>query len=210
MPSKLIWKVTSIFAMPAGAGGKPVRRKVPRRLLSFAKGLSPCKTTTSISSCASAVVVKNLAFLTGMAVFLSTTGVKTPPSVSTPNVNGVTSINIMSCTSPASIAACTAAPMATTSSGSMAVFEDFGPQISFTTSRTPAMRLEPPTNTTSSRLPAPRLVTRASVSACKMGPRNLSKRSSQSSSNFCRLSVTSMCLGPSSAPAMNGTEMLAS
>ena len=52
-----------------------------------------------------------------MVVFFSIKPVATPPIVSIPRVNGVTSSNNTSSTSPANTPACIAAPRATTSSG---------------------------------------------------------------------------------------------
>ena len=55
----------------------------------------------------------------GIVVFLSINGSLTPPKVSIPNVNGVTSSKTISLvTSPAIIPACIAAPIATASIGS--------------------------------------------------------------------------------------------
>mmetsp|Transcript_7225 Transcript_7225/g.13590 ORF Transcript_7225/g.13590 Transcript_7225/m.13590 type:complete len:208 (+) Transcript_7225:351-974(+) len=122
IPSMLMSNVTSIFGTPAGAGGMPRSLNLPSLLLSLASGRSPWRTTTSISSWASPEVVKMRTALNGTEVFFSITGVKTPPFVSTPRVRGVTSISMMSWTSPATIAACTAAPSATASSGLIALF----------------------------------------------------------------------------------------
>ena len=52
-----------------------------------------------------------------MVVFLSISGVLTPPIVSIPSVSGVTSSNNTSLTSPPKTPACIAAPIATASSG---------------------------------------------------------------------------------------------
>uniref|UniRef100_A0AB38ZEW1 Venom peptide Os6a n=1 Tax=Oncocephalus sp. TaxID=2944721 RepID=A0AB38ZEW1_9HEMI len=61
-----------------------------------------------------------------MVVFLLMSAVITPPAVSIPNDNGVTSSRSKSCTSsdlsPCKIAACTAAPYATASSGLIDLF----------------------------------------------------------------------------------------
>ncbi|CAH1997102.1 unnamed protein product [Acanthoscelides obtectus] len=61
-----------------------------------------------------------------MVVFLLMRAVMTPPAVSIPNDNGVTSSNSRSCTSsdlsPCRMAACTAAPYATASSGLIDLF----------------------------------------------------------------------------------------
>ena len=63
--------------------------------------------------------MKTLLFDVGIVVFRSIRGSLTPPKVSIPNVNGVTSSKTISlATSPAIIPACIAAPIATASIGS--------------------------------------------------------------------------------------------
>mmetsp|Transcript_88087 Transcript_88087/g.222359 ORF Transcript_88087/g.222359 Transcript_88087/m.222359 type:complete len:340 (+) Transcript_88087:431-1450(+) len=119
IPSKLTSNVTSILGAPFGAGGMPCKQNLPNILLSLAMGRSPCKTTTSISSCASSEVVKIFVAFVGTCVLRSITGVNMPPSVSTPSESGVTSRSMRSFTSPAIIAACSEAPRATASSGLM-------------------------------------------------------------------------------------------
>ena len=106
-------------------------------------------------------------------MFLGTNGVITPPNVSIPNVNGVTSNNTISLTSPAKTPACTAAPTATTSSG---LTDWFGylPVYSFTKACTAGIRVEPPTNTTSSISPLERP---ASCKASATGFLHLSSKS---------------------------------
>ena len=75
--------------------------------------------------------------------------VNTPPSVSMPSDSGVTSSSSTSLTSPCSTPACTAAPIATTSSGLTPLCGSL-PKNCFTTSCTFGMRVMPPTRTTSS------------------------------------------------------------
>ena len=57
-----------------------------------------------------------------MVVLLGIIGVNTPPIVSIPKVNGVTSNNNTSFTSPVKTPPCIAAPIATTSSGFTPLF----------------------------------------------------------------------------------------
>ena len=95
-----------------------------------------------------------MAALAGIVVFRSINLVITPPAVSMPNDKGATSNNTKPPSdSPASDAACTAAPNATASSGfrlqfSVACCELLKNPNSF--SRTLGTRVDPPTNTISS------------------------------------------------------------
>ena len=110
---------TSICGTPRGAGGKSVKLKLPRDTLSAAIGLSPWTTFIVTAVWLSAAVVKILFFEVGIVVFLSISGSLTPPNVSIPSVNGVTSSRTMSfVTSPPIIPAWIAAPIATASIGS--------------------------------------------------------------------------------------------
>mmetsp|Transcript_65922 Transcript_65922/g.155257 ORF Transcript_65922/g.155257 Transcript_65922/m.155257 type:complete len:362 (+) Transcript_65922:320-1405(+) len=204
MPSTLMSKDTSIFGTPFGAVGIPSSRNVPSFLLSFARGRSPCRTTTSISSCASAEVVKTFVAFQGTAVPRSITGEKTPPSVSTPRVRGVTSISIMSLTSPAIMAAWIAAPMPTTSSGLIEMFMGLYALNSCARSCTAGILVEPPTIMTSFKFFG---FTRESSRACRTGSSRLVKRFLQSSSKWSLVSTSSMCLGPVSSAVMKGTDM---
>ncbi len=84
----------------------------------------------------------------GIVVFLSIIGSLTPPNVSIPRVNGVTSSKTTSLvTSPAMIPACTAAPNATASIGSTPDSASF-PTVSLTNFLTIGIRVGPPTSTT--------------------------------------------------------------
>lgn len=78
---------------------------------------SPCRTLISTEDWLSAAVENTSALLVGSVVFLGMSLVMTPPRVSRPKLNGVTSSKTMSLTSPAKTPAWTAAPSATTSSG---------------------------------------------------------------------------------------------
>ena len=117
IPFASISNVTSICGTPLAAGAIPSNLKVPRLLLSFASSLSPCKTWISTLGWLSTAVENVSDFFVGIIVFLGVIFVVTPPKVSTPRDNGVTSNNKMSLTSPPNTPACTAAPTATTSSG---------------------------------------------------------------------------------------------
>src|SRR5690606_30873197 len=93
----------------------------------------------------SAAVENTCDFDVGIVVFLSINLVATPPSVSIPNDNGVTSNNSTSLTSPAKTAPWIAAPIATTSSGFTDLFGSL-PNSLVTNSCTAGILVEPPTN----------------------------------------------------------------
>ena len=119
IPFASISNLTLICGTPLGAGGISVKLKFPRDTLSATIGLSPCTTLIVTAVWLSAAVVNVLSFDVGIVVFLSIIGSLTPPRVSIPNVNGVTSSKTISLvTSPAIIPAWTAAPNATASIGS--------------------------------------------------------------------------------------------
>src|SRR4051812_11363210 len=84
-----------------------------------------------------------------MVVFLSMILVNTPPAVSTPRLNGVTSRRRTSFTSPLSTPPWMAAPMATTSSGLTPLCGSL-PKNCCTTDCTLGMRVMPPTRMTRS------------------------------------------------------------
>ena len=153
MPFASMSKVTSICGMPRGAGAMPVSSKVPRALLSRVNSRSPWKTWMDTEGWLSSAVVKVSERLVGMAVLRSMSLAITPPLVSMPSDSGVTSIRSTSLRSPASTPACTAAPMATTSSGFTDLFGSLPPVSSFTRSETAGMRVEPPTRTTRTSCP---------------------------------------------------------
>ena len=58
MPLASMSNVTSIWGMPIGAGGRPVRRNLPRLLLSGRHRRSPWRTWISTSGWLSSAVVK--------------------------------------------------------------------------------------------------------------------------------------------------------
>ena len=138
---------TLICGTPRGAGGTSVRLKLPKETLSATIGRSPWTTFIVTAVWLSAAVVKVLSLDVGMVVFLSIIGSRTPPSVSIPNVNGVTSSNTISLsTSPAKIPAWTAAPKATASIGSTPDSASF-PIASVTNFFTIGILVGPPTST---------------------------------------------------------------
>ncbi|KAH3687275.1 hypothetical protein WICPIJ_001737 [Wickerhamomyces pijperi] len=91
-------KVTSICGTPLGAGGMLVNSNLPNLLLSLAMALSPSKTWIKTVGWLSTAVEKIWDFLVGIAVFLLIKVVMTPPVVSIPKVNGLTSNRTMSST----------------------------------------------------------------------------------------------------------------
>ena len=120
IPFASISKVTSICGTPAGALLIPLRRKVPRSLLSLANCRSPCKTLISTLVCPLIAVENTWLFLHGIVEFFSIRCVAIPPTVSIESVRGVTSSKRSSDAlpeSPASLPPCIDAPSATHSSG---------------------------------------------------------------------------------------------
>nr|CAI5855419.1 unnamed protein product [Callosobruchus analis] len=91
IPLASISKVTSIFGTPRGAGGMPVRSKVPRRLLSLVSALSPSYTWIVTAGWLSEYVVKVWVCLQGILELRSIILVMTPPAVSIPKDRGATS-----------------------------------------------------------------------------------------------------------------------
>ncbi len=78
----------------------PTRSKLPKSLLSAAISLSPWKTLIVTADWLSSAVEKVWLFFVGIVVFLSINLVNTPPKVSMPRDNGVTSRSKTSLTSP--------------------------------------------------------------------------------------------------------------
>ena len=142
-------KVTSTCGTPLGAGGMPSKWKRPKSLLSLAIWRSPCKTWISTLGWLSAAVEKVSDFFEGIVVLASIILVNTPPRVSIPNDNGITSNNRISFTSPVKTPPWIAAPNATASSG-FTPFEGFLPKNFSTSSCTFGIRVDPPTKITSS------------------------------------------------------------
>ena len=118
-----------------------------------------------------------------MVVFFSIIGVITPPRVSIPSVNGVTSRSNTSDLSPLSTAPCVAAPKATASSGLISFLASL-PKKSATTFCTIGILVWPPTNMTSSISLAPNL---ASFKAVFTGSMLLLTRSPTRDSSLARV-----------------------
>ena len=147
IPFASISNFTSIWGIPRGAGGKSVKLKLPNETLSAAIGLSPWTTWIVTAVWLSAAVVKTLFFEVGIVVLRSINGSLTPPKVSIPRVNGVTSSKTISLvTSPAMIPACMAAPIATASIGSTPDSGSF-PMTEPTNFFTSGILVGPPINT---------------------------------------------------------------
>ena len=146
----------------------------------------------------SSAVEKVCANLVGMVVFLVIILVMTPPKVSMPKLNGVTSNNNTSERSPESTCPWIAAPTATASSG-LTSRRGSLPKNSLTLSCTLGMRVIPPTMITSSMSPTD---TPASLMAVRQGAIVRSINSSTSCSSLARLSLMFRCLGPDASAVM--------
>ncbi len=201
MPLASMSNVTSICGKPRGACRIPSRRKRPNIRLSCAISRSPCKTTTSTAVWLSSAVENVSVRRAGIVVLRSMSLVITPPMVSTPSDNGVTSSRRTSLTSPLIIPACTAAPSATTSSGLTVILGSLPPVSFFTRAWMAGIRVEPPTKTTSSTSLAESF---ASLRACCTGSRQRSIKSCTMASKPARVSVTFKCLGPLASAVING------
>ena len=94
-----------------------------------------------------AAVVKIWLRCTGNVVFRSIMRLNTSPMVSMPSDSGVTSSSRRPLTSPCKTPPCSAAPMATHSSGLMSLLGSL-PVKRFTAACTAGMRVEPPTSST--------------------------------------------------------------
>ena len=186
-------KVTSIWGTPRRAGAMPVKLNWPIDLFWAAIGRSPCNTWIVTSVWLSAAVLKTSLLLHGMVVLASINFVITPPIVSIPIDNGVTSNNTMSPT-PASlfrIAPWIEAPTATTSSG-FTPLDGALPKKSSTNFWMAGIRLEPPTRITSS---ISELLKPASCIAFWHGTLQAWIKLSANCSNLARVKVFTKCLG---------------
>ena len=199
-PSTSISKVTSIWGTPRSAFGIPSKRKFPKLLFPLTNSRSPCKIWISTFVWLSTAVENISDFLTGIVVFRAIIFVITPPKVSTPNDNGVTSNNKISLISPARIPAWIAAPIATTSSGFTDWF-GFFPVNDSTKFWIAGIRVEPPTNTTSLISDFSNL---ASAKDFSTGIRQRWIKSWHKFSNFSRVKSVSICLGPVLSAVING------
>ncbi len=138
----------------------PLTSKEPRKVLSAVSRCSPWNTSMEMLSCCGAIVWKRSTRLTGTVTLRSRIG-KNPPgstrppkarATATPRLCGQTSVITTSATAACrpTRAACTAAPSATTRSGSR-VRLGRRPSSSLTNATTAGSRLAPPTSKTSSR-----------------------------------------------------------
>ena len=125
-------------------------------------------------------------------VFLSINGVITDPSVSIPNVKGVTSKRTTSLMSPARTPAWIAAPIATHCIGSTPL-SAFLPTNFSNAACTVGIRVGPPTKMTLSTSPGFIL---ASLKACFIGFWHLEITGPTISSNLALVNSCSRCLGP--------------
>mmetsp|Transcript_8404 Transcript_8404/g.24101 ORF Transcript_8404/g.24101 Transcript_8404/m.24101 type:complete len:243 (+) Transcript_8404:977-1705(+) len=170
----------------------------PRLWFSVALARSPSNTWTRTSLWFSTAVEKIRSARVGIVVLRGIMTCITPPTVCSPRDSGVTSRRTKSFTRSSStmlrpplsvaevsrMAACTAAPIATTSSGLTRWHRALPPKKADRMACTLGMRVEPPTSTisfTSSRAMA------ASVSACSTGPIRRCSRSSLICSKVSRV-----------------------
>ena len=172
-------------------------------MLSAAICLSPWTMWISTEVWPSAAVENTWLFLAGIVVFLSINAVATPPKVSIPKVNGVTSNNNTSLTSPVKTPAWIAAPIATHSSG-LTPFEGSFPVKLLTASWTAGILVEPPTKITLSTWFIERP---ASDNAFFIGSIDLWTRSWVNSLNLALVKFISICFGPVASAVMNGKLM---
>lgn len=146
--------------------------------------------------------MKTYDFLAGITVPLGMIFVMTPPTVSIPRVNGVTSIKRISLVSsdysPPKIPPCTAAPYATASSGLIPLFGSFPLKKSFINYWTFGILVDPPTNTISS---ISLFFIPASSRTYWTGLRVFLNKSAQSSSNLALVIVSSKSI-PSIIPSI--------
>ena len=203
IPLASISNLTSICGTPRGAAGIPVNWKCPKVLLSLAILLSPWSTWISTAGWLSAAVENTWDLEVGIVVFLGINTVITPPNVSIPSDNGVTSSKTISLTSPVNTPPWIAAPMATASSG-LTSWDGFCPNSFSTNSWTHGIRVDPPTKIT---LSISFLSSLASFKAFLTGSRVDCTKSWINSSNLARVIVISIWSGPSSPWEINGAEI---
>mmetsp|Transcript_9004 Transcript_9004/g.18170 ORF Transcript_9004/g.18170 Transcript_9004/m.18170 type:complete len:214 (+) Transcript_9004:691-1332(+) len=148
-------------------------------------------------------VEKTWLFLVGMTVLRGRIRLITPPRVSMPSVSGATSSSTISSNrvslTPDRMAACTAAPYATASSGLMPLLGSLPLKKSLSSCCTLGMRVEPPTSTTSSI--SPFLRSESSMTFCT-GVSVFLNRSMHNSSKRARVSVSEKSL-PSYRPSIS-------
>ena len=192
IPFASISKVTSICGTPRGAGAIPSKSNLPSGTLSLAMGRSPCNTLMVTAGWLSDAVENTCVLRTGIVVLRSMRRVHTPPNVSKPKESGVTSKSSTSFTSPVKIPACTEAPIATHSIGSIPR-SIFLPTWSSTYFCTIGIRVGPPTKIMRSIWLADKL---ASESAWSMDLPQRFTMSPTKLSSLARESVSAKCFGP--------------
>ena len=139
-------------------------------------------------------------FLVGIVVFLSMSLVITSPIVSIPKDKGVTSNNSTSLTPPFRTPPCTAAPIATTSSGFTPWF-GFFPSIFSAVSTTFGILVIPPTRTNSLIFS---LFNPESLMHSSTGFMVFSKSLSHICSSLALVRSFFMCFGPVSSAVIKG------
>ena len=204
MPLASISKVTWICGTPRGAGGISDNSNRPNVLLLAAIGLSPWSTWISTDGWLSLAVENTWLLDVGIVVFLLIIVVNTPPSVSIPRDNGVTSRRRTSLTSPFSTPAWIAAPTATDSSGLTLLLGSL-PNLFLISVCTAGIREEPPTRRT---LSISFTVSPASFNAKSIGSIVSITRSSVILSNMARVRAALKCTGcPFTSMVINGRLM---
>mmetsp|Transcript_77918 Transcript_77918/g.154776 ORF Transcript_77918/g.154776 Transcript_77918/m.154776 type:complete len:352 (-) Transcript_77918:618-1673(-) len=188
MPLASMSKVTSIWGTPRGIGGMPVRLNSPSLLLSLVRERSPSKTWMVTAGWLSEYVENVCDFLVGTVVLRGMRTVITSPAVSRPSESGVTSSSskssVLAEPVPERMAAWTAAPYATASSGLIDLEGSLPLKKSVSSWTTLGMRVEPPTRTTSCTWFLDILESRSTFSTGSIVPR---KRSMLSSSKRARV-----------------------
>mmetsp|Transcript_71420 Transcript_71420/g.118693 ORF Transcript_71420/g.118693 Transcript_71420/m.118693 type:complete len:315 (-) Transcript_71420:732-1676(-) len=169
----------------------PRNWKSPSLWQSLVRVRSPSKTWMFTAFWLSALVEKTCVLRVGMTVLRGMSFANTPPTVSMPRVSGVTSSKTTESSflseDPERIAACTAAPCATASSGWTPLLGSLPLKKSLSSCWTFGMRVDPPTRTTSS---TSSLFSPASASTFFTGARVFLNRSAFNSSNRARVSVS--------------------
>ena len=147
---------TSIWGIPRGIGGIPVKLNSPNLLLSLVLALSPSNTCIVTAGWLSLYVEKTCFLHDGIVEFLGIITVITSPAVSNPKDKGATSNNkrseVFSDLISLRTAAWTAAPYATASSGLIDLDNSLPLKKSESIVWIFGILVDPPTNTTSSIL----------------------------------------------------------
>jgi hypothetical protein len=147
IPSASIVKLTSTFVEPRGAALRSPSTNRPSRRLRDASSCSPWKISIATNVWLSSVVANTFFARVGMLVFAVMTTLIRSPATLTPMSCGVTSSSTTSCSSPPMMPECTAAPIATISSGFTPRLAGL-PKIRTARSCTAGIRVMPPTSRT--------------------------------------------------------------